>query len=110
MVRLSASIILAVLWVLPVAAQSNEPAPPASGTDPKACAPAERLQPDSRGPRAPGTTGQGDTPSDKLARTDGVICPPNVDPQIETPPGEGGKTPVLPPPGSPGGDPTVRPK
>jgi hypothetical protein len=108
MVRLCACVMLAVLWVLPAAAQSNEPAPPAARTDPKACAPGERLQPGERGPSA--TTGQGDTPSDRLARTDGVICPPNVDPKIETPPADTGRTPVVPPPGSPGGDPTVRPK
>src|SRR5262245_44523433 len=108
MVRLCGCIMLAALWVLPAAAQSSDSGPPASNTDPKACAPGERLQPGERGPSA--TTGKGDTPSDKLARTDGVICPPNLDPQIESPPAETGKTPVVPPPGSPGGDPTVRPK
>jgi hypothetical protein len=106
MVRLCACVMLAALWALPAAAQSNQP--PAPRPDPRACAPGERLQPGERGPSA--TTGQGENPSDKLARTDGVICPPNVDPQIESPPAETGKTPVLPPPGSPGGDPTVRPK
>ena len=49
--------------------------------------------------------------SDKLARTDGVICPPNVDPEIKAPtPESGNKMPVIPPPGGPGGDPSVRPK
>ena len=109
MVRLCTCVMLAALWALPAAAQ-GESAPPASKTDPRACAPGERLQPGERGPRPPATTGQGDNPSDKLARTDGVLCPPNTDPKIETPPADTGKTPVLPPPGSPGGDPTVRPK
>jgi hypothetical protein len=48
--------------------------------------------------------------SDKLAQTDGILCPPNVDPDIKAPTPPGGTMPVIPPPGSPGGDPTVRPK
>jgi hypothetical protein len=48
---------------------------------------------------------------DKLAKSDGVMCPPSgVDPEIRAPTPETGNTPVIPPPGSPGGDPTVRPK
>jgi hypothetical protein len=50
--------------------------------------------------------------SDKLARSGGVICPPQqVDPDMKapTPPG-GGTMPVIPPPGSPGGDQSVQPK
>lgn len=57
------------------------------------------------------TTGQAREPlSDRLAQGDGVMCPPNVDPEMQKQPPETGKTPVIPPPGSPGGDPTVRPK
>jgi hypothetical protein len=58
------------------------------------------------------TQGQGSANlSDKLSRSDGVICPPrSVDREIVTPPPGGGMTPVIPPPGSPGGDPNVRPK
>jgi hypothetical protein len=49
--------------------------------------------------------------SDKLARSDGVLCPPTgVDPEIRAPTPETGNMPVIPPPGSPGGDPTIRPK
>jgi hypothetical protein len=81
--------------------------PPA--VDPKACAPGDRLQAGSPNPSAPaGTTGE--NLSDRLARTDGVICPPNVDPGIRVPTPDAGTTPVIPPPGSPGGDPGVRPK
>jgi hypothetical protein len=50
------------------------------------------------------------TLSDKLDQGGGVICPPNVDPGIKAPTPETGKMPVIPPPGSPGGDPNVRPK
>src|SRR5436309_3481986 len=48
---------------------------------------------------------------DKLARSDGVLCPPaGIDPEMRAPAPDGGKTPVIPPPGSPGGDPSIRPK
>ena len=59
------------------------------------------------------TEGQGrESLSDRLDRTDGVIRPPGgVDPQIQVPPPEhGSRTPVIPPPGTPGGDPTIEPK
>jgi hypothetical protein len=58
------------------------------------------------------TTGQrAEALGDKLARSDGVLCPPaGVDPEIRAPTPETGNTPVIPPPDSPGGDPTVRPK
>ena len=87
-----------------VAPQERPPA-----VDPKACAPGDRLQPGAPNPSAPAAT-SGESLSDKLARTDGVICPPNVDPDIRMPTPDAGNTPVIPPPGSPGGDPTVRPK
>jgi hypothetical protein len=51
--------------------------------------------------------------SDRLDRNKGVIRPKgDVDPNIDaTPPGEPqGTMPVIPPPGSPGGDPRVQPK
>jgi hypothetical protein len=50
------------------------------------------------------------TLSEKLDQGSGVICPPNVDPGIKVPTPETGKMPVIPPPGSPGGDPKVQPK
>jgi len=78
-----------------------------SVVDPKGCAPSERLQTD--GKASDGKAG--DTLSDKLARTDGVICPPNVDPESKAPtPQSGNRMPVIPPPGSPGGDPSIQPK
>jgi hypothetical protein len=92
-------------------------APP---SDPKACEPgaASRLDPPSirppgtsdPGKNNPRTTGSSQNLSDTLARSDGVLCPPSVDPGIHAPPPGGGKTPVIPPPGSPGGDPNVQPK
>jgi hypothetical protein len=50
------------------------------------------------------------TLSEKLDQGSGVICPPDVDPAIKAPTPDAGKTPVIPPPGSPGGDPKVQPK
>jgi hypothetical protein len=78
-----------------------------SVVDPKGCAPSERLQTDGKAPDGKA----GEPLSDKLARTDGVICPPNVDPEIKAPtPEHGNRMPVIPPPGSPGGDPSIQPK
>jgi hypothetical protein len=58
------------------------------------------------------TTGQRAEPlGDRLAKSDGVLCPPaGIDPEIRAPTPDTGNTPVIPPPGSPGGDPNVRPK
>jgi hypothetical protein len=50
------------------------------------------------------------TLSEKLDQTACVICPPDIDPAIEAPTPTPGKMPVIPPPGSPGGDPSVQPK
>jgi hypothetical protein len=77
------------------------------------CAPVQPPQPGAeRDPRSQQTTGQSrETLSDRLAQADGVLCPPSdIDPQMSKRPPETGNMPVLPPPGSPGGDPTVRPK
>src|SRR5262249_47861177 len=49
--------------------------------------------------------------SDQLARSKGVICPPaGVDPEMHQAPPQGGAMKVLPPPGTPGGNPNVQPK
>jgi hypothetical protein len=62
------------------------------------------------GPSSGETTESG-TLSDQLSHSKGVICPPaGIDPDISVPPIGGGKTPVIPPHGSPGGDPSVQPK
>jgi len=86
--------------------QQTAPPPPSSAK----CAPMW-----SGGAKAPPdyTVGQSNEPlSDKLAQSDGVLCPPSgVDPEIRAPtPPDTGKMPVIPPPGSPGGDPGLRPK
>ena len=80
-----------------VAAQDRQVAPAPQqrppAVDPKACAAGDRLQAGTPNPSAPA-----------------VICPPNIDPDIRAPTPDAGKTPIIPPPGSPGGDPSVRPK
>ena len=49
------------------------------------------------------------TLSEKLGQTNGVICPPDIDKGMKAPTPDAGKTPVIPPPGSPGGNPNVQP-
>jgi len=67
----------------------------AQGADSKACTEQERSN---------------QTLSEKLGQTNGVICPPDVDSEMKKPAPDAGKTPVIPPPGSPGGNPNLRPK
>lgn len=67
--------------------------------------------PDTKG--EPPTVGGGSSAplSDKLAQSKGVICPPaGVDREMQVTPPGGGHLKVIPPPGSPGGDPNVQPK
>jgi hypothetical protein len=97
-------------------------APPAQSTPPAqvaptapdratACTPTQTTPNGNIAPNGT-TTGQSQAPlGDKLAKSDGVLCPPaGVDPQMRAPAPETGNMPVIPPPGSPGGDPTIRPK
>jgi hypothetical protein len=85
-------------------AQTVQPRDP-NMPDPKTTVP-EKVDP-------PMATTAGQTLSDRLEKSDGVIKPPsNVDPGITaTPPVPNpGTMPVVPPPGSPGGNPNVQPK
>ena len=112
MKRILVAASFAALCVMPAAAQTREPNVPgkaeAPKLDPKACRDRDRLQQgDTVAPR------QDETPSDKLARTEGVICPPpEIDPNIRAPAPDtkSSNMPVIPPPGSPDGNPNVRPK
>jgi hypothetical protein len=92
----------------PVTPPAQTAAPPRGAHN---CAPTESTPQGNITPQGT-TTGQRTEPlGDKLARSDGVLCPPaGVDPAIRAPTPETGNTPVIPPPGSPGGDPTIRPK
>jgi len=106
----------------PMIAQAQAPATQVTPPPPTAiqahpdvnsdCAPSKLSSPNAR----PGvTTGQAPSDSaplsDRLAAGNGVLCPPSgVDPEIRAPTPDAGKTPVIPPPGSPGGDKSVQPK
>jgi hypothetical protein len=112
-------VVLSVLVAISSAAKAQKsPAPsnPPSSTaspvsGPANCAPTQST---AQGKIAPlgNTSERGKEPlGDTLAKSDGVLCPPtNVDPAIRAPTPDVGNTPVIPPPGSPGGDPTIRPK
>ena len=114
LVRIVGALLVACTFVPRlVAAEAVPQQPKQLGAD--ACSPEERQKavpnpPPSGQSAAPATEPREDL-SNKLARTDGVICPPpGVDPDIHEPAPGGGRTPVIPPPGSPGGDPSTRPK
>jgi len=76
------------------------------------CAPMPSVPRQGAMPPQGTTTGETREPlGDRLARSDGVLCPPaDVDPQMHAPTPDTGNTPVIPPPGSPGGNPNLRPK
>ena len=104
----------AILAPALAAAQAPPPsqapvAPNAAQVDPKACANGHATVGQGGGinvQKQPGAT-----LSDKLAQSNGVICPPlGVDPEIHEPAPPGGAIKVIPPPGSPGGNPDVQPK
>jgi len=91
----------------------NPPPPTATRPDPRPCEPLLEVEPRDPSLKRPPTTGAAPAPSlsDRLAKGEGVLCPPKgVDPEIVAPTPEVGRMPVIPPPGTPGGDPTVRPK
>jgi len=119
--RTTQNLILAGLLIAASGAAIAQ-APPTPGTPVQRTAPqspqrAADCAPQDRPNRATApdgtTTGQSREPlGDRLAKSDGVLCPPSgVDPDMHAPaPSTDGKMPVIPPPGTPGGDPTVRPK
>ncbi len=83
-----------------------QPNPAAPSTSPRTgCAP-------GMGHSTVGSGQPGANPSDKLARSNGVLCPPSsgVDPDMRVAPPQGGTMKVLPPPGTPGGDQKTIPK
>jgi hypothetical protein len=104
----------------PALAQNPQPASPANPTVPMAppnapSPPPERIAPPSGntlgGTSSSGSTGRGDL-SNRLSRQQGTITPPNIDPGMQVSPPRNGSatTPVIPPPGSPGGNRSVIPK
>jgi hypothetical protein len=63
-------------------------------------------------PATPAVPPASGTSSSDLSRSGGVVKPPDeVDPAMKrTPPPSGARMPVIPPPGTPGGDQSVKPK
>jgi len=105
---ISFCVLMAASGAAAAEAPPAQTAPPEHASD---CAPMPSApRPGTMAPQD--TTGQVREPlGDRLARSDGVLCPPvGVDPQMRAPIPDAGNTPVIPPPGSPGGDPSVRPK
>ena len=100
-VRRKSPIVIAMLMIVScagaVAAQTT--------TDPPAaCPPDVKGDPPKLGDNKPDL-------SKSLADSRGVICPPaGVDRDIQVTPPAGGELKVVPPPGTPGGDPNVQPK
>jgi hypothetical protein len=84
--KLAASVAIALAMISSASAQT---------TDSKACSQQERSN---------------QTLGEELGQSNGVICPSEVDPGIKAPTPEGGNTPIIPPPGSPGGNPNIQPK
>ena len=103
------AVLLALLLTpLSAAAQSSpQPSPPTAQS------PTRPACPPDVGPNAP-TVGSGDRTgnlSDQLAQSGGIICPPAAtDNDMALPPKETGRMPVIPPPGTPGGDQHIQPK
>jgi hypothetical protein len=111
---LSAAVLLQGMAAAQAPPTPNTPiAPKTEQLDPKACAASDTQTTVGQGAKTGGgmQMQQNGNLSDKLARSDGVICPPSqVDPEIRAPTPPGGAMPVIPPPGSPGGDQSVQPK
>lgn len=109
---LAALAVTAVLYVPAISlAQAPPTAPKTEQLDTTTCAPTDT--PSTVGKGAPTDTQQpaDSNLSDKLARSNGVLCPPsNLDHEIRAPTPPGGTMPVIPPPGSPGADQPVQPK
>jgi hypothetical protein len=100
MTRVTKRACIAILLSLSLAgaavAQVQQQAPnPDLKPDPKSCA---------------NNSGSSGDLSNKLSQSNGVICPPDIDQGMKAPTPDTGKMPVIPPPGSPGGDQSVEPK
>jgi hypothetical protein len=101
-------IVAATLMGAPLAVAQERPTSPQSSSPPNV-----DCHPPTTGPGQTQTDrgASGDNPTDKLAQSGGVLCPPTgVDPSMQKPAPDAGRTPVIPPPGSPGSNSPVQPK
>ena len=105
---LGAPIVLAQTpQVLPPA--QDKQAPPEQPRGPVPQAPG----PNDKGPNDKGPDAGSDSLSGQLSRSGGIIRPPaEIDKRMEAPTPDPGarSTPVIPPPGAPGGNPDIKPK
>jgi hypothetical protein len=97
-----------LLWLTAALAQAPMRPPDSNGFVPQDAAPD---QSEPQDPRSTGSICRGDTLSERLERCGGVIPPPRgIAPDNTIRPPDPGTTPVIPPPGSPGGNQDVDPK
>ena len=104
---LALGLVAAVAGLSPTGARAQTPAP--NEPTPDSSTPTDPRQ----DPRSTGSTRSGESLSDRLGRSEGVIRPPptlNPNMAVRPPVPDPGTTPVIPPPGSPGGNPEVEPK
>lgn len=95
---------VATLSIPAAHAQLERPAP-SQPSNPRDCPPGVRHAPSSN------ETGTSRPLSDQRSESKGVICPrAGIDLGISVLPIAGGRTPVIAPPGTPGGDPSIQPK
>jgi hypothetical protein len=99
------SITALILAAAPAMAQNPQPTSPTNPTVPLA-------PPNSASPPPEKSAPPDGTLSNRLSQQKGTITPPNVDPgmTVSPPAHSSATTPVIPPPGSPGGNPSVVPK
>ncbi|MBV9347956.1 MAG: hypothetical protein JO245_08260 [Pseudolabrys sp.] len=85
--------------------------PAAAQVDNRACAQGRATVGSADGELNAPNAKKGETLSEHLAKSGGVICPPdNVDPAIKADTPEAGKLKIIPPPGTPQNQPNVQPK
>ena len=99
-----AAIVISGGALLALPSASAQKSSPLSTPGPRNCPPGVKP--------APLGSNDGRPLSEQLSELKGVICPPaGIDPGLAaTPPPGGAKITVIPPPGTPGGDPKVVPK
>lgn len=102
-----------ILWIAASSLVRAQPAAPNGSGGPAAGAPTLQTPSPNAGQPSPALPPSGETLSERLDRSGGVIKPPpTLDPEIRVPAKEpnAGTMPVIPPPGSPGGNQAIQPK
>lgn len=111
-----AATIIFMAGVVAIGPATAQTLPSTTPTGPASCAPSSPAPGSSAAPPprsdAAKSSGQPtENLSERLSRSEGVMCPPSkVDLGMVAPTPDAGIMLVIPPPGSPGGDPNIRPK